>query len=128
MNPSHTTIYQGQLSVSVLANGALLVDVPEDAVVRHRLAPTAKPEVEYVGVRFRNYNSPSEAASGATCRSQVYTYAALKSLKLTVGDRVEVPSDYGDAAFGYREATVVSLNETDPTSRVGYCKQIVGRA
>jgi hypothetical protein len=118
------------------------VSVAFDAVVLRRRREV-KP-LEFVGVAYRDFDSPSEAAAygrdEAVSRTPgwqtrpdevsawgarhgrpvggVWTYSIAADLKATVGDAVRLPE--GDLG------TIVTLNESDPTARCGYCKQLIG--
>lgn len=117
------------VKMKVLEDGRLRMVVPNDAIVTFDpfLATLRKPPHEFVGVKFKEYDSPSAAAADATLgsfESNVWTYRAVKALKLTVGDRVLVPGQHGVPKL----ATVVLLNGADPTPACGYCKDVLRRA
>lgn len=67
---------------------------PEELDYRRMKAglPTLRPATEEVGVALCLFASPREAFQHALdCPSSLFTYDALKSLKLTIGDRVVCP-------------------------------------
>lgn len=99
---------------------------------RRRVAAGCEPrkQYEFVGVKFKRYGSPAEAAADAAhltypLSERVWTYRADKALKLTIGDPVSVPvGDAHTVRVRTQIGTVVSLNRPDPTPDCGYVKDV----
>jgi hypothetical protein len=122
------------IAQSTLAVEAPVIGPAEHARLRARAGLPPRQAFEFVGVKFKEYSSPAEAAAdshstGSAPEQRVWVYRADKALKLTVGERVTCPiGDRWEYRVDTLVGTVVSLNQLDPTSHCGYVKDVDGRA
>lgn len=93
--------------------------VSRDELSRRRVAwglSPLKPVTELVAVVFAEFDSPAEADAAKNWRR--YTYEVPVDWKVTVGDRLRVPTGTIYADYREKVATVVELNAKCPAPYV----------